>query len=735
MSRMHEKYTYLRRDLLLSLLLIIITATNISAQDVPAQAEIPQNVTPDMLLQMNSYLQQGEEFLTARDYESAQQAFGAANAILRSSQGLAGEAEALFGLSQQRVVRMTPFLSIARRKKHLAAIALYEEAVGLYPENREFMKRLAVLHSARDKKEHYEKAEAIYLELRKKEPESTELTIQLARTLEHLGDSDASFTLLEKSVKSGKDATRSLFELSRLCVAREDYEDAEKHYWRALDRLQSDADSSVTMLTETKLVFADRDLRGYELAANKGEFLRRFWRKKDPTPQTTKNERLLSHFERIHFAIKHFDPPVEQRDYDDRGIIYIKYGEPDWRYIDAGDADVYKNESWVYSWGNSQLRNGLVFDFVKREGQGFQEVPDLRSAMALGFGAEDDRSVFNLYKDREDIHYSMYGRVARARAPFGLSLPSLVERYRQSKATMHYNAPPDAYIMDDKIKFLNMQLEMSRFRGAAGKTRYEIYYSFPVKDLDFDKRDDERVAYIDREIVVRDLNLEMLAEDIRQTELVVHKDIKRKDHIFVGQVNLEWESGHKEPMLNLRVYNEDSRREALNYFNIEETDFSGDSLMISDLQYSYDIRPATGEPNTYTKHGLVVTPHPSLEVETRDGVFVYYEIYNLAPDDDSRYNFDVNYEIERDTPFAELGPLLSDQWGNKMNLVSQRTTDEYLSISRIETRDKPNLYEFTSLDFSGLRPGIYTFRITIKNLADGSTVSRHMPLVLIEQED
>lgn len=58
--------------------------------------------------------------------------------------------------------------------------------------------------------------------------------------------------------------------------------------------------------------------------------LHNFWQQLDPTPFTQYNERLLEHWERIAYAREHFDrrndPPYGT---DDRGIEYVRYGEPD----------------------------------------------------------------------------------------------------------------------------------------------------------------------------------------------------------------------------------------------------------------------------------------------------------------------------------------------------------------------------------------------------------------------
>ncbi len=58
--------------------------------------------------------------------------------------------------------------------------------------------------------------------------------------------------------------------------------------------------------------------------------IKSFWVNKDPTPTTATNERLLEHWQRIAHARKNFrNRKNTVFGTDDRGLIYVKYGEPD----------------------------------------------------------------------------------------------------------------------------------------------------------------------------------------------------------------------------------------------------------------------------------------------------------------------------------------------------------------------------------------------------------------------
>ncbi len=60
-----------------------------------------------------------------------------------------------------------------------------------------------------------------------------------------------------------------------------------------------------------------------------GKRIRQYWVDRDPTPGTAVNERLLEHWRRITYAREHFGKDKSTvYGTDDRGLIYVKYGEP-----------------------------------------------------------------------------------------------------------------------------------------------------------------------------------------------------------------------------------------------------------------------------------------------------------------------------------------------------------------------------------------------------------------------
>ena len=89
-----------------------------------------------------------------------------------------------------------------------------------------------------------------------------------------------------------------------------------------------------------------------------------FWREKDPTPSTPRNEFYEEHLRRFKYANQHFRSSVAEGWRTDRGRIYITYGPPD--EIDSGamELDADPTEIWYY------FENGRRFVFVDETGFG-----------------------------------------------------------------------------------------------------------------------------------------------------------------------------------------------------------------------------------------------------------------------------------------------------------------------------------------------------------------------------
>jgi GWxTD domain-containing protein len=139
---------------------------------------------------------------------------------------------------------------------------------------------------------------------------------------------------------------------------------------------------------DLRLIMPDSVMYRFESASSEArvKLLKAFWRTRDVDELHPPGSRLAEHYRRLDFARRNFRLVSKNRqydineryrsdqsEYDDRGVIYIRHGEPDdkARYNAPG---IEPNESWLYE------REGgdLIFHFVAR-----QDVQDYRLVESL----------------------------------------------------------------------------------------------------------------------------------------------------------------------------------------------------------------------------------------------------------------------------------------------------------------------------------------------------------------
>lgn len=104
-------------------------------------------------------------------------------------------------------------------------------------------------------------------------------------------------------------------------------------------------------------------MRDLKTPAQRQEFWEKFWRRRDPTPDTPENEAMQEFYRRVQYANQHFGVGG-QGWRTDMGRIYIKYGQPDEVVRSPFNFDRPPEEIWYY------YRERHTFFFVDKDGFG-----------------------------------------------------------------------------------------------------------------------------------------------------------------------------------------------------------------------------------------------------------------------------------------------------------------------------------------------------------------------------
>jgi GWxTD domain-containing protein len=128
--------------------------------------------------------------------------------------------------------------------------------------------------------------------------------------------------------------------------------------------------------------------------------VRRFWGEQDEIPSTLSNENLIRHWCRIHEARERFvriqKPPYNT---DDRGIIYVRYGEPFQRKKVSAVVTEYRD---VFTYSPTRLHSGGLIT-VEVEIWRYR-IPHSKHPLIYFFGVnKDENKPFGLVSDLTDL--------------------------------------------------------------------------------------------------------------------------------------------------------------------------------------------------------------------------------------------------------------------------------------------------------------------------------------------
>ncbi len=96
----------------------------------------------------------------------------------------------------------------------------------------------------------------------------------------------------------------------------------------------------------------------------RGEEFEKFWKDHDPTPTTARNELRDEYYRRIRYANQYYSTVNREGWTTDRGMIYIKYGEPDQIERHPFEMDDKPSQIWYYY----TQRRTFVFIDVRGDG-------------------------------------------------------------------------------------------------------------------------------------------------------------------------------------------------------------------------------------------------------------------------------------------------------------------------------------------------------------------------------
>jgi len=519
----------------------------------------------------------------------------------------------------------------------------------------------------------------------------------------------------------------------------------------------------------------------------------KWFRRNDPTPTTPENEmeaefgrRVKYVYEQFKILPNKFHDEWRERDFggfDDRGKVYLKYGQPGDYYIDLGgqknqesmtDAasaanrysygpfrqiQIKANQSWTYE----HLDTFLFFDFVEMN-DGYYTLVDHLDEAAYGMNAlrlylnerrgdiggfytlaynqyaeqlrlldsKDDRfaneatirnSLQNLGLTQEQIDEYM-DRVDATGLDFLLEIVDIDEQAFLTemlipelahKTEVMENYPTDIKDIVKAKKRLPINIDWASFKGADGKAKIEIYTGVDYRNLDFLKEADGKLlTLIEYDVVVKDPDILPVVSDTGLTKLLINRSELKHDKTSIKMFAYDLKPQDYLVVMNGR--NPIGKREFNYEIEAPLRDYSGDTLMLSDIQLAFDIVPAS-ERAIFVKNDVSVLPYPYRIINKSKPISIYYEIYNLSKLANGSTSYDITYTVTVTNPNYGLINALK-------TLFPGRRQKSSLSLQFSKTGRSEDQAEYIGFDLSNLIPGKVELRIRITDRVSRKTALR-----------
>jgi GWxTD domain-containing protein len=208
-----------------------------------------------------------------------------------------------------------------------------------------------------------------------------------------VGEGDSALAAFDAFLEAGGEPALGRLERARTLFFLQRAEDGSRQYYEGAAPGISDG-TRASYRDDLAWVATPAELESFDAvpAAGLSAWLRSFWNGRDAAEGRTAGDRLSEHYRRLVYAFRHFRLVSRHRRYstepyrspqtilDDRGVIYLRHGEPDDR-AQFVSPQVDPNESWLYIRDDGNL----VFHFVASDDvQDFKLVESLADVLGPG---------------------------------------------------------------------------------------------------------------------------------------------------------------------------------------------------------------------------------------------------------------------------------------------------------------------------------------------------------------
>ncbi len=471
------------------------------------------------------------------------------------------------------------------------------------------------------------------------------------------------------------------------------------HIWeQILANLKTSIDVAL-LFDDMKYIFSDKELDTFSRIYNLNEirrFFSHFWKRRNPIPAAPENMRLAEHFERMAIVEEkyrfdgfriwfnnpdklqylHFPQSFGLNDqFNDKGLIYLRHGEPHERAMDVGPG-MPTNESWLY-YANGTLPK-LMFHFFIDEnavGNNWRLTAQLPRALMPSRLTWDH--IFQRIYTGSDMEVIQFKN----------------ELAEKSKHDVWIGLDTDRHTWQKQITPLEIPFYIAAFQDSV-QVRREFYYGLPVSSWQKDSIDVVEFA-----LVVQDTLLNTVFK--QRFDFHMQRLASRTDTSGFWTDQIDFVGPAEKYRYNVYVRAKNTfRMEGYSFYHHPPSNWK--RLSLSDIELATDILEQPSE-SVFNKDSLTVIPNPRRVVKRGTPFYIYYEIYNIPSENKGSVDYTLEYHFTRLK--SNQTNIFSTIWG-----WFASSEEQTLKIDR--NSYDPVSIEYMAFDLGDRKTGEYELSIT-----------------------
>ena len=480
-------------------------------------------------------------------------------------------------------------------------------------------------------------------------------------------------------------------------------------------------------------LFLTRDEKKLE-AVDSVAYRARYWASQDPRFLTSYNERKLEHYFRLTYAdLLYSSKGLGLRGWEtERGQILIRYGPP------ISDIVLHPQEDGIFS--ARQAVVGAMVNSVTSATDDTTGITPMTVDGSQSFGnvystarqAFEEMNAYNIweYGDFRFVfedpfrngEYRMYSPSAEEMAT---RVNSFENDYIRITKEIIRNTP-QKYEYEAPGRQIELPFLVSSFKGDGQQTELFVNYGIPLEST-YD-RSTEMIEVNARAgtFLINDRR-EVLVERTRNIYGLPTNQVMSfaEQHLWIDTQQMQVPSGTHE--LSVEFETASGQTVAVQRREIMVPNYDQTGVILSDIMLAYSVEQTeNGAPLSaaeIVRRDLSILPAPWSVYSTEWPIYLYFEIYGLALNDQGSTDYDIEITLEPKNTDRGIRRIVGGIFGRNKEGVS-------VSYKGSGSWSEESLYQI--LDASDQETGLYTLTLVVRDNETGEESERAQDLFLEE---